>query len=71
MAIFTEGLVIETSYFLGENNKKQPYIKVKYNGAVLKEGFDYEISNELNEDTGLSMTTITGLDDFVRKNDKK
>ena len=36
-----------------------------------KEGFDYEISNELNEDTGLSMTTITGLDDFVRKNDKK
>lgn len=66
-----DGLVIEASSLVWDANAEQPYIKVKYNGVELKEGSDYVINKETNWDTGLSTTTITGLDEYIRKADKK
>lgn len=68
---FQDGLVIEASNLVWNANTDQPYIKVKYNGVELKEGSDYVINKETNWDTGLSTTTITGLDEYIRKADKK
>ena len=62
----SDGLVIEASTLIWDKNRNQPYIKVKYNGVELKEGSDYVINKEINEDTGLSVTKITGLDDFIK-----
>ena len=69
--ISQEGLVIEASSVNYSNDKNQPYIKVKYNGVELKEGTDYVINKEYNQDTGVSVTTITGLDEYIRNIDKK
>lgn len=69
--ISQEGLVIEASSVNYSNDKNQPYIKVKYNGVELKEGTDYVINKEYNQDTGVSVSTITGLDEYIRKADKK
>ena len=66
-----DGLVIEASNFYRDVNTEQPYIRVKYNGVELKEGSDYVINKETNWDTGLSTTTITGLDEYIRKVDEK
>ncbi|MBO4911406.1 MAG: Ig-like domain-containing protein [Butyrivibrio sp.] len=66
----SEGLKIEISYFVWDSTQKIPYIKIFYNGVVIKEGFDYNLSNEYNMDNGLSTTTITGLDNFVLKSNK-
>ena len=56
-----DGLVIEASSLLWDENEKQPYIKVKYDGVELKEGSDYVVNKDINWDTGLSVTKITGL----------
>lgn len=69
--IWPDGLVIEASSLVWDVNAEQPYIKVKYNGVELKEGSDYVINKETNWDTGLSTTTITGLDEYIRNIDKK
>ncbi len=66
-----DGLVIEASSLVWDANAEQPYIKVKYNGVELKEGSDYVINKETNWDTGLSTTTSTGLDEYIRKVDEK
>ena len=68
-----DGLVIETSCSIGNGNLNlnQPNIVVKYDGDKLINGADYFVEKEINWDTYISVATITGLDEYIRKIDKK
>lgn len=69
--ISQDGLVIEASTLNWGDDENQPYIKVKYNGVELKEGSDYAVNKNYNNNTRISVATITGLDEYIRNIDKK
>ena len=64
-----DGLVIEVSSQLNAQ-QNQGDIKVTYKDYVLKEGVDYVINREIDENTGLSTTKITGIDKTIYKYDQ-